>query len=61
MGYFKTSSNGQVQYKVDEYFIDAPEDLEKLPVNSAMGSSAICINTGDVYIKNSAGEWKLFG
>jgi len=61
MGYFKTSSNGQVQYKVDEFFIDTPEDLEKLPTNSAMGSIAICIENAEVYIKDSTGQWKIFG
>lgn len=51
------STNGQTQYGVDEYVIDTPADLKTLPPRSAMGSTAICISTGDVYIKNSSGEW----
>ena len=54
-----TSTNGQTQYNVDEYVIDTPDDLKKLPARSAMGSTALCISTGDVYIKNSQGEWKV--
>ena len=53
------STNGQVQYNVDEYVIDTPDDLKKLPVRSAMGSVALCTSTGDVYIKNGSGEWVI--
>ena len=35
MAYKMISTNGQVQYGVDEYVIDSPEDLEKLPKKSA--------------------------
>ena len=61
MAYKKTSTNGQVQYNVDEYFIDTPDDLQNLPKTSVMGSLAICLSNGEVYAKNSAGEWKIFG
>lgn len=61
MGYKKTSTNGQIQYNVDEYFIDTPDDLQKLPNSSVMGSIAVCISNGEIYAKNSAGEWKIFG
>ena len=57
MAYKLISTNGQIQYNVDEYVIDSPNDLEKLPKKSAQGSVALCTSTGDVYIKNSSGEW----
>ena len=51
------STNGQVRYHVDEYVIDAPEDLKMLPLNAAPGSVAICTSNGEVYMKNGSGEW----
>ena len=58
MGFKMISTNGQTQYNVDEYVIDSPDDLEKLPKRSAMGSAALCLSDGTVYMKNSTGEWK---
>lgn len=58
MSYKMTSTNGQVQYDVNEYIIDTPEDLKSLPVKCAMGSAALCLSNGSVYIKDSTGEWK---
>ena len=58
MGFNLTSTNGQIQYNVDQYVIDSPDDLEKLPKKCVMGSSALCLSNGTVYIKNSKGEWK---
>ncbi len=57
MAYQLYSTNGQISYNVDEYVIDTPDDLEKLPKRSAPGSAAICTSTGDVYIKNASGKW----
>ncbi len=58
MAYKLLSTNGQVQYGVDEYIIDSPDDLDSLPKRSAMGSTALCVADGSVYVKNSSGEWK---
>ena len=58
MAYKLTSTNGQVQYEVNEYVIDSPEDLQSLPSRCAMGSAALCLSNGAVYMKNSNGEWK---
>lgn len=58
MGYKQMSTNGQVQYGIDEWVIDTKEDLKKLPARSAMGSSALCLADGSVYVKDSKGEWK---
>ena len=51
------STNGQVRYHVDEYVIDSPNDLKKLPREAAPGSAAICTSNGEVYMKNGSGEW----
>jgi hypothetical protein len=59
MAFKLISTNGQVQYNVDEYVIDTPDDLKKLPAKSAQGSVALCTSTGDLYIKNSSGEWVI--
>lgn len=50
------STNGQVQYGITEFVIDSPDDLQKLP-RCLMGSSALCLSNGSVYIKDSAGKW----
>jgi len=57
MAYNLISTNGNIQYNIDEYVIDSPDDLEKLPKRSAQGSSALCTSTGDVYVKDSQGKW----
>lgn len=57
MGYKLISTNGTIQYNVNEYIIDTPEDLNFLPINCVMGSSALCLSNGSVYIKNSEGKW----
>ena len=57
MAYKMTSTNGQTQYGVDEFIIDSPDDLDLLPKRSAMGSAALCLSDGAVYVKNSKGEW----
>lgn len=57
MAFNMISTNGQVQYGVDEFVIDSPDDLAKLPSRSKQGSVALDSSTGDVYIKNSKGEW----
>lgn len=51
------SSNGEVQYDVNEFACDTPADIAKLPVSCAMGSTAIIISTGEVYMLNSKREW----
>ena len=58
MAYELTSTNGQIQYGIDVYTIDLKEDLQKLPKRSKMGSQALCLEDGNVYIKKSDGTWK---
>lgn len=58
MGFKMTSTNGQVQYNVNEYVIDSPQDLNSLPKNAAPGSAALCLSDGSVYVKGTDNEWK---
>ena len=58
MSYQMISTNGQTQYGIDEYVIDSPDDLETLPLRSKMGSTALCLSDGSVYVKDSKGQWK---
>ena len=61
MAFKLISTNGQVQYNIDEFALDSVDELKKLPQRSAMGSTAIILSTGDVYVKNGKGEWVLLG
>ena len=55
------SDTGQVAYNVQEYVLDFKGDLPLLSqVDCAAGSTAIVIEDGSIYIKNSRGEWKEF-
>jgi len=42
---------------IEGYYADTPEDMNKLPVTSPMGSTVFVISTATSYIKNSLGEW----
>lgn len=61
MAFKLISTNGQVQYNIDEFALDSVDELQKLPKRSAMGSMALILSTGDVYVKNGKGEWVLLG
>ena len=54
----KTSQSGHVAYGLLEFMIDTVDDLNHLPIDALMGSTAFCIETGSVYVLNSKGEWK---
>lgn len=53
----KTSISGDVMYDIEEYVVDAVEELQDIPSSCAMGSTAIVISTAEVYMKNGSGEW----
>ena len=44
----------------EEYVFETLEDLPNLPTTCGWGSSALCIETGDIYILNSEKEWTKF-
>ena len=54
------SQNGEVEYRVTEYTLDTKDDLEQLKIigrHAAPGSTAFVIESSDVYMLNSLGEW----
>lgn len=53
----KTSQSGHVAYGLQEFVIDTVNDLNLLPINVPMGSTAFCIEDSSVYMINSSGEW----
>ena len=53
-----TSSNsGHTAYGLKDYVIDRKADLEDLPVDVPMGSTAFCIEDSSVYMINGSREW----
>lgn len=53
------SEQGEVKYGVHELVLDTSSDVASLPKDCRPGSTAIVIETGDVYMMNSKGEWKM--
>lgn len=51
------SNSGHPEYGLKDYVIDKKSDLQNLPKNALMGSTAFCIEDGSVYMINSSGEW----
>ena len=43
-----------------ECIADTEADVDNLPKCSA-GSTALVVSTGNLYMVNASGEWKLFG
>lgn len=52
-----TSNSGHTTYGLKDYILDKKTDLQDLPVDVPMGSTAFCIEDGSVYMINSSGEW----
>ena len=52
-----TSNSGHAAYGLKDYVIDKKIDLQNLPVDVPMGSTAFCIEDSSVYMINSSGEW----
>ena len=50
------ATDGDKAYGIKEYVLDTPEDIKALPP-CPMGSSALVISTGEVYMINSNKEW----
>lgn len=51
------SNSGHTAYGLREYVIDTVADLEDLPIEVPVGSTAFCIATSAVYMINSSREW----
>lgn len=52
------SQSGHVKYGVQEFIIDTLADLDSLPLDVPMGSTAFCIETSTVYMLNGKKEWR---
>lgn len=48
---------GKITYGLKEYVVDTAAEVDLLPTDCAMGSSAFVIETGDVYMLNGSGKW----
>lgn len=53
------SQSGHTAYGIKEFVVDADEDIENLPIDIPMGSAALSIESGNIFILNSKDEWKL--
>lgn len=49
-------NSGHVTYGLKEYVVDSESDIELLPVDGVMGSSAFVIESGEVYMLNGKKE-----
>ena len=54
-----TSASGHTAYGLRSFICDTAADVDDLPVDTLPGSSAFVIETCDVYILNSKGEWRI--
>lgn len=50
--------SGHTTYGLQEFVCDTPEDLDNLPIDAKIGSTAFIISTSQIYMINSKGEWK---
>lgn len=55
------SQSGKTTAYLKEFVIDTVADVIDLPTDVPMGSSALCIQNGDVYIFGGDDKWYLFG
>lgn len=55
------SQGGKTSYKIEDYIADTLADLADLPTDFsdvAPGSTCLVIETSQVFMLNSEGEWK---
>lgn len=52
------SESGHNKYGIFEFVLDTEDDIATLPNDCAPGSSALVIDSSNVYMLNSKGEWK---
>lgn len=52
------SQSGHTAYGIKEFVVDTTDDIEKLPIDVPMGSAALVIENGAVWMINSKHEWK---
>ena len=52
-----TSNSGHTAYGLKSFVIDTKKDLDHLPIDVQMGSTAFCIEDSSVYMMNGSREW----
>ena len=55
------SQSGKTTTYLKEFVIDTPKDVVNLPIDVPMGSTALCIQNGEVYIFGGDGAWHIIG
>lgn len=59
MAWIKTMYGNVVVAPISQFTCDAVTDIANLPTNVVMGSQAVVIATGALYVLDSAGTWTL--
>lgn len=54
------SQSGKTTTYLKEFVIDTEADVIALPTDVPAGSSAVCIENGEVYIFGGDGLWHIF-
>ena len=58
MGYAVTKQQNSNTAYYTEFVIDTDADLPNIPIEEcSVGSAALCLDTGSVYMLNSEREW----
>lgn len=52
-----TSTNGKVAYDVCDFICDYESDVTDLPDDKTVGSTALVLETSNLYMINSEGKW----
>jgi len=55
--YRLVENKGEEQYNLKDFVCDTAEDIEYLPTDCLMGSTAFVIATSEAYMLNSTGKW----
>ena len=55
------SQSGKTTTYLKEFVIDTPEDVANLPIDVPAGSTALCIQNGEVYICGGDNQRHIVG
>lgn len=61
MAWIKTMYGNVVVAPISKFVCDTEDDVTDLPTNVVMGSEAIIISSGNVYLMGSTGIWAIPG
>lgn len=61
MAYQQIKPFATCEYKRFTFVLDDDADLADLPETCAPGSVAVSVSSGNIFMKNASGAWKLFG